>query len=137
MELIDFICPLHEISKPKLQDIAMSATDLAKLRAGKPVRHGEFPAANLIFDGAGNLYGSTFKGGLGQACAASNYDCGVVFELSPASGGSWTETVLYSFTGNGDGADPSGLVLDSSGNLYGTTEEEGTANFGNVFEVTP
>jgi uncharacterized repeat protein (TIGR03803 family) len=76
---------------------------------------GGFPYANLIVDSKGNLYGTTSLGG------ASNV--GTVFELVNSSG-SYTETVLYSFTGaNGDGRGPIvGLVRDSSGNLYGTTQ---------------
>jgi uncharacterized repeat protein (TIGR03803 family) len=93
---------------------------------------GQVPFAGLIFDTAGNLYGTTFSGG------ANNY--GTVFELSPAVGGGWTESVLYSFTNNSiDGAYPlASLVIDSLGNLYGTTYEGGTATyFGTVFELAP
>jgi uncharacterized repeat protein (TIGR03803 family) len=78
---------------------------------------GGSPDSGLIFDTAGNLYGTTVGGG--ENC--SGYGCGVVFELSPLSGG-WTETVLYAFTGASDGANPfGGLVFDNDGRLYGTT----------------
>jgi uncharacterized repeat protein (TIGR03803 family) len=94
---------------------------------GKP--DGAGPAAGVIFDTAGNLYGTTIGGG------ASEY--GTVFELTPTSG-TWTETVLYTFTDGADGAIPwAGLVLDSSGNLYGETYWPTTDNNGAVFEVTP
>lgn len=64
-------------------------------------------------DTAGNLYGVAAGGGA--------HDYGVVYELTPGSGGSWTEKVLYSFSGGAGGASPSGsLLLDSSGNLFGT-----------------
>jgi uncharacterized repeat protein (TIGR03803 family) len=68
----------------------------------------------LIFDGNGNLFGTTAIGG------NENCSCGVVFELTPGSGGR-TLSVLHSFSGAIDGANPSGLLLDSLGNLYGTT----------------
>ncbi len=86
--------------------------------------------APLVVDAAGNLYGTALGGRHGQ---------GVVFELSPVSGGSWTETVLYSFTGKSDGGDPeAGLLLDSAGNLYGTTtSSSGQATFGAVFKLAP
>jgi uncharacterized repeat protein (TIGR03803 family) len=92
---------------------------------------GTAPTGNLIADSAGNFYGVTSLGGA--------HNMGTVFELSPKSGGGWTETVLYSFgLQNGDGTQPtSGLVMDSKGNLYGTTEF-GTANdTGTVFELSP
>jgi len=93
---------------------------------------GASPRAELIMDAAGNLYGTTFSGG------GANSD-GVVFELSPSSGGGWTESVLYSFTGGQDQGHPQAPVwMDSKGNLYGTTI--GTSNnilFGTVFELTP
>jgi uncharacterized repeat protein (TIGR03803 family) len=86
-------------------------------------------ASSLIFDGAGNLYGETFSSADGA---------GTVFKLSPASGGGYTETVLYNFTGGSDGEDPyGGLILDSAGNLYGTTVLGGTSGYGTVFELSP
>jgi uncharacterized repeat protein (TIGR03803 family) len=91
---------------------------------------GDFPGyGRLIFDKAGNLYGTTEQGG-----ANAN---GAVFKLSPKNGG-WTETVVYSFTGDGDGGHPlSGLVFDRTGNLYGTTHQGGTSGYGTVFKLTP
>jgi uncharacterized repeat protein (TIGR03803 family) len=90
---------------------------------------GSSPSNVVIFDSVGNLYGTTTKGG------ANGF--GTVFELSPAGNG-WTEKVLYSFQGNSDGSYPtSGLLLDGSGNLYGTTSNGGTGGGGTVFELTP
>jgi uncharacterized repeat protein (TIGR03803 family) len=65
---------------------------------------------------------------------------GTVYQLSPISGGGWTESIVHSFTGYsaGDGADPyGGPILDSAGNLYRTTVSGGSANSGTVFEITP
>ena len=90
---------------------------------------GAYPAAGLIFDPAGNLYGTTEFGGNGH---------GTVFELSP-SGSGWTFNQVYAFAG-GFGLDgPLAPVLrDSAGNLYGTTfEVGGGANVGEVFELSP
>jgi uncharacterized repeat protein (TIGR03803 family) len=95
---------------------------------------GTGPTAGLIFDAAGNLYGTTLNGGA--------YGVGTVFEMTPTEGGGWTERVLRSFgppNGNGrDGFAPyAGLVFDAAGNLYGTTREGGTYGYGTVFELTP
>jgi uncharacterized repeat protein (TIGR03803 family) len=92
---------------------------------------GANPYAGLIFDAAGNLYGTTFYGG--------TYNYGAVFELTPAGGGVWTEKVLHNFNYNGtDGALPyAGLIFDAARNLYGTTLEGGTYYSGTVFELTP
>ena len=90
----------------------------------------EFPEAPgprnaLAIDGARNLFGVT---------------AGMVYELSPASGGEWTVTTLHTFgaTGNGDGSDPVGtLVFGAGGNLYGTTANGGISSGGTIFEITP
>lgn len=92
---------------------------------------GVYPTAGLIFDSAGNLYGTTSGGGVGYS--SCGFGCGTVFKLSP-SGNAWKETVLYSFTGaNGDGVIPvASLILDDAGNLYGTTSfGGGSGNCGN------
>ena len=87
---------------------------------------GSNPNGGLVFDAAGNLYGTTQLGG-SVVCTHSVGPCGVVFELSPGKSGSWAETVLYSFRGPPDGAYPySPLLFDGAGNLYGTTSEGGS-----------
>jgi uncharacterized repeat protein (TIGR03803 family) len=85
---------------------------------------------SLARGAAGNLYGTTFADGA--------YGFGNVFKLSP-SNGSWTYTSLHDFTGGDDGSLPDGgVILDSAGNLYGTTENGGEHyNNGVVFEITP
>jgi len=105
---------------------------------------GADPSSILLMDAAGNLYGTTLFGGNLSQCNNGG-GCGVVFELSPAGNGSWRESVLYAFSGGSDGAWPTGnLVLDASGNLYGTTSGGGkggkncTPNgCGAVFELSP
>lgn len=91
---------------------------------------GSQPYNGLISDSRRHLYGVTHIGG--------KFGSGIVFELSySVSGGSWTEQVLYSFTGGGDGQQPyCDLIMDSSGNLYGTTFEGGSGYYGTVFELS-
>jgi hypothetical protein len=80
---------------------------------------GSQPLGGLVSDGAGNLYGTTSLGGLKNR----NYAAGAVFELSPASGGTWSETVIYEFRGVTEGQSPNGtLVFDKQGNIYGTAQ---------------
>jgi len=84
---------------------------------------GSQPNSDLVSDAAGNFYGTALGGGNDGCIATSpSQGCGVVFKLTPSSGG-WTETTLYSFKNDGnDGFWPNGtLVLDAAGNLYGTT----------------
>jgi len=94
---------------------------------------GAQPSADLIFDQAGNLDGTTNDGGSAGA--------GTVFELTPNRDGSWSESVLYSFcslTNCSDGGDyPPSVILDQAGNLYGTTYYGGNAGYGVVFKLAP
>ena len=84
------------------------------------------PVAGLVLDAKGNLYGTTSQGGPSFA--------GNVFKVDPAG----KETTLYTFTGSTDGGDPeAGVIRDSHGNLYGTTNFGGTENAGTVFKVDP
>ena len=103
----------------------------------------ESPTDATVYGGV--LYGTTQYGGgptSGSSCfeTASNY-CGTVFELTPPAtpGGTWTETILHSFTDqNGEGSFPgSSLVWGPEGVLYGTTPVGGTAGAGTIFAVAP
>lgn len=86
---------------------------------------GTWPMHNVVFDRAGNMYGTTYQGGTGGG--------GTVFELSP-SGSGWTEQIIANFpSGSGTQA---GLIIDSAGNLYGATDGVGTSS-GEVFELSP
>ena len=91
---------------------------------------GESPYGSLIMDAAGNLYGTTYWGGIRGS--------GMVFELTPNESGGWTEKVLHSFGNRADGAGPTGgLIFDAANNLYGTTEQGGIHGYGAVFQLTP
>ena len=93
---------------------------------------GSNPSSGLVWDAAGNLYGTTSGGGGSAACFGG---CGTVFKVNSTTG---QETVLHTFQSSPDGAGPaSGLVRDSAGNLYGTTEFGGASNDGTVFMLSP
>jgi hypothetical protein len=124
---------------------------------------GAGPNGPLVFDAAGNLYGTTGTGGKNGGCVAGG--CGTIFELKHNADGSWTESILKKFDNGKFGGDLEyGLVFDKAGNLYstswvgganrggspegglifgptgsllGTTENGGNANEGTVFAVTP
>jgi uncharacterized repeat protein (TIGR03803 family) len=95
---------------------------------------GANPQAGLVLGASGVIYGTTAYGG--------SSDDGTVFSLSPLGGGLWTEQVIHNFTGSvtggSDGADPeAGLMLGSSGVLYGTTYAGGTSGYGMAFQLAP
>lgn len=91
---------------------------------------GDEPVGTLVWDEKGNLFGVTQIGGASSGV-------GTVFELSPASGGGWAKSTLYTFSGGSDGAQPVGLIRDAKGNLYGTALYGGdtSCNCGVVFEL--
>jgi uncharacterized repeat protein (TIGR03803 family) len=136
---------VYELSSPKQKGGAWTETILYSFPTAK---QGYFPWGNLVFDDAGNLYGATdFGGGKGTTCDPYYQYCGTVFELSPpkTKGGKWTQKILHSFAGGSDGANPNGgLVLDSKGNVYGTTfgggnesGECGSLGCGTAFDLKP
>jgi uncharacterized repeat protein (TIGR03803 family) len=89
---------------------------------------GAQPDSSLFLDFNGALYGTTFEGGSSNC----SFGCGTVFKLTPASGGTYTESVLYSFKNGADGGEPAApLVRSNDSILYGTTF------FGTVFKLTP
>ncbi len=121
---------VFELTPPSAAGGAWTETVLYRFTGGTD---GAAPQSNLIFDAAGNLYGTTGGGG-------DTSSDGTVFQLTPPStqGDIWTETVLYRFAGGIDGKTPlAGLVFDRAGNLYGTTLFGGTTNAGTVFQLMP
>jgi uncharacterized repeat protein (TIGR03803 family) len=93
--------------------------------------NGSYPTSGLVMDAAGDLYGTTQDGG--------TYGFGTAFKLTPPnSGTTWTETTIAVFNGNnGQSPTNAAMILDSKGNLYGTTDGGGASGQGTVFELTP
>jgi uncharacterized repeat protein (TIGR03803 family) len=96
---------------------------------------GAGPSGTMVFDAAGNLYGTTVTGGSDQC----DEGCGTVFKLSPNQDGTWTESILFEFQGGNDAEEPGlGVIFDAAGNLYGAAG--GGCEFGcngTVFELSP
>lgn len=120
---------VYELLPPAIAGAAWSAVVIHSFSQSVD---GSGPAAPLLVDAQGAVYGTT---GTGPGTAL-----GSVFALSPPAteGDAWSETLLYSFAGGNDGSRPVGrLIEDTQGNLYGATFGGGTAGFGTVFELSP
>jgi uncharacterized repeat protein (TIGR03803 family) len=124
---------VFELTPPAAGQTAWTETVLASFNE----TDGGFPTGSLIFDRAGNLYGTTQQGGVSND--------GTVFELMPPAAGqtAWTQNVLISFDGTNGVLPSSGVIADAAGNLYGTTSQGGStyqgenAGYGTVFKLTP
>lgn len=106
-------------------------------------KDGFYPAAGLVLDTAGNLYGTASYGGSGSCGSTMPTGCGVVFRLSRTHTGRWRETILHNFAGGSDGQQPlSSLVIDGKGHIFGTTNgnrsgcEHSSGECGTVFEIS-
>jgi uncharacterized repeat protein (TIGR03803 family) len=101
----------------------------------KNVPDAAYPAyGDVVFDAAGNLYGAAGGGTSGYTCADDS-PCGTVYELMRVQNG-WNESVIWNFEGDDDGAFPNGVIVDSSGSVYGTTSFRGVNVRGTVFSLT-
>lgn len=128
---------VFEISPPAAGGSSWTETTIHEFNPSV-TRDGATPRGTLIFDKAGNLYGTS---------QFSHNGDGAVFELSPpaTSGGNWTSKLIMNFPiAGGEGTQPEGrLVFDENGNLYGTTTKGGTSKkcggggCGTVFELSP
>ena len=137
---------VFELSPPQTKGGRWTYTILYSFPNAK---QGYVPWGELVFDSVGNLYGATyFGGGKGTTCDAFYKYCGAAYELSPpkTKGGKWTEQILHSFAGGTDGANPTGgLVLNSTGAIFGTTSAGGnqgcqttsSIGCGTTFELSP
>jgi uncharacterized repeat protein (TIGR03803 family) len=94
---------------------------------------GANPQSGVVFDNNGNLFGTANTAG--GMCRYKG-GCGTIFELTP-NGGGWEISILYTFSGNNDGAFPGGVIFDSAGSLYGTTQSGGSGSSGTVYELSP
>jgi uncharacterized repeat protein (TIGR03803 family) len=94
------------------------------------------PYGGVTLDAAGNVYGTGVIGGSGGFCTEDG--CGVVFQLVPGPGDTWTENVIHDFSGGSDGYGPGGpVVFDQAGNLYGVTPTGGDFGLGVLFQLVP
>jgi len=111
---------------------AQNFTLLYPFNSSGNLSDGGWPEAGVTRDAAGNLYGTTFFGGAGTGCDIYYDGCGTVYKIDTSG----TETVLHNFGGTGDGWNPTArLILDSAGNLYGTTGYGGAYGHGTVFKI--
>ena len=128
---------VFELSPPVAGKTAWTETILASF-AGN---NGSLPTGTLIFDFTGNLYGTTWSGGVSSACTNG---CGTVFKLAPPAAGktAWTETVLATLKKTNGPHPTGGVVMDSTSNLFGSayggsTPSCDTPECGSIFELTP
>src|SRR4029077_18724313 len=100
-------------------------------------RDGVFPMSTLVFDAAGNLYGTTNNGG--NMNCPDQFGCGGAFKVTPDAGVSWRERVLHTFCSEvncADGVYPNAMIFDNAGNLYGTSGNNGGNSDGTVFRLS-
>jgi len=122
-----FLATYWTVLKLSKNDDDNWTADIIHTFTGYP-KDGYWASSRPVLDRAGNLYGVTTEGGLGT---------GLVYELRPGTDGTWTERILHYFNGP-DGNGPAGnILLDSAGNIYGTTAWGGEHDWGTVFELTP
>ena len=127
---------VFELKRPTALGAAWTRITLYSFAGGND---GATPVSSLVFDKAGNIYGTTEFGGGGPCMIfQEGSGCGTVFQLTPPTkpGGAWKESVLYRFIPAND-YPLAGLIFDSQGNLYGTTAGDLSASFGTVFQLVP
>jgi len=122
------------IGKLSLDSHGWTYTDLANFNPTV----GYAPPAPPIWDGKGNMFGTTTDGGISQPACWTSSGCGVIFEMTPKHDGTWTYHILHRFASSAtDGQTPDGgPVMDASGSLYGVTGLGGVHNQGTVFKFT-
>jgi len=111
----------------------------------KGQRDGGDPLSPLFLDNSGAIYGASQLAGLSGKGCNQQYGCGAIFQLLPPThkGGSWTVHVLYEFQGADDGGNPIDMIMDSTGTIYGTTQNGGVFNkncplgCGVIFQLFP
>jgi uncharacterized repeat protein (TIGR03803 family) len=132
------MCPLGCGTVFKLSPTTQGPWKESTLYSFRGERDGGNPNGGVVFDGKGNLYGTTVTGG---ANVSGCPGCGTIFELTPTSKGPWKLMVLHAFTGQTEGGDgafaDATLTLDGAGNLDGTTLDGGAFGGGTVFQLSP
>jgi uncharacterized repeat protein (TIGR03803 family) len=119
---------LYKLNPPTQQGGAWTQQVLHAFTSAGP--DGRLPNASVVMNKQGTIYGVTQQGGA--------WNSGVIYQVRPGTGGTFTETALYSFGDNGDASTPNGpLVIDSSGALYGVTSLGGAFNQGAVYKFIP
>ena len=119
---------LYKLIPPALQGGAWTQQVLHAFTSWRS--DGRLPNAAIVINSQGTIYGVTQQGGA--------WDSGVLYQVRPGTGGTFTETVLYSFGNNEDASTPNGpLILDSTGALYGVTSLGGAFNQGAVYKFIP
>ena len=120
---------IYKLSRPAVEGDLWTESTLYAFSGGVDGRIPGDPYLTLARNGV--IYGSTISGG--------QFGDGTVYQLVPPAteGSPWVETVLYSFTGAADGIRPILSAIGSIGQLYGTTDDWGTAAYGSVFEIVP
>jgi uncharacterized repeat protein (TIGR03803 family) len=115
-----------------------SYTQLYSFTCQPSCANGYDPLAPPIWDGKGNLWGTMADGGIVQPDCPTGLGCGVIFEMTPNGDGTWTYQVVHRFASSPtDGQGPfGGLLMDASGNLYGTTDGGGTHANGTIFRFS-
>ncbi|MGA7219429.1 MAG: choice-of-anchor tandem repeat GloVer-containing protein [Candidatus Sulfotelmatobacter sp.] len=127
----DPVCQCGEIYELTRSAGVWTETDIHNFVGGNS--DGQYLNPGLVRDSAGNFYGSTGEGGNGENC---NSECGTIFEFTPNSDGSWTENLIYNFTGGRDGENPGGpMTIDAEGNLYGITTSGGVYGYGTAYKL--
>ena len=135
---------VFKVTPPATGNSAWTKTTLYSFVGGAD---GAVPEGRLLLDTDGAVYGATYQGGP-SACvdwAYSTIGCGIIFKLTPAArgGSAWTESIIHTFMGP-DGANPQGgVIMDSTGTLFGSASGGGPVSYGMVggygivFKLTP
>jgi hypothetical protein len=131
---------VFEISPPKQKGGAWTQKvlhDFPGTASGKLDGDGAEPNGGLVLDSKGTIYGTSYFGGNGTAVCGS-IGCGTVFSFTPPTkqGGVWTEKIMHRFSGPDGGEPSSGVMLGTSGTLYGTTVG-GIHGYGCAYELKP
>jgi uncharacterized repeat protein (TIGR03803 family) len=112
---------VFELSPPSLPGSSWTESilyDFCQVGGPRKCSDGAYPNAGVVLDGSGNVYGTTTNGAVQRVW-------GLVYELSPHSGGAWTQSVLHKFDASNGGIPEAGLSFDTAGNLYGTVYSGG------------